>query len=134
MSQPYIGEIQMFGGNFAPRGWAQTDGQILPIAGNETLFNLIGTTYGGDGINTFALPDLRSRMPVHQGQGAGLSNRVIGEFGGVELVTLRPTPLPSAPAAPVPASVGFRPRIPTVSPFCVVNFIIALQGIFPSRT
>lgn len=78
----------MFGGNFAPAGWAFCDGQKLPISENETLFQLIGTTYGGDGQETFNLPDLRGRIPVHQGQGPGLSSRTVGEMGGVESVTL----------------------------------------------
>jgi microcystin-dependent protein len=133
MAQPYIGEIQMFGGDFAPVSWAQTNGQLLAISQNDLLFNLIGTTYGGDAVNTFALPDLRSRMPMHQGQGAGLSSRVVGDQGGVESVTLRMVPIPSSPAAPVSASAGFRPQLASISPFCVVNFIIALQGIFPTQ-
>ena len=72
MAQPYVGEIRMFAGNFAPAGWMFCDGQLLPISENETLFNLIGTTYGGDGQQTFALPDLRGRVPVHQGNGTTL--------------------------------------------------------------
>jgi microcystin-dependent protein len=78
----------MFGGNFAPAGWAFCEGQLLPISENDALFNLIGTTYGGDGQSTFGLPNLSGRVPVHQGQGPGLSNRTIGELGGVESVTL----------------------------------------------
>lgn len=88
MAQPFIGEIRMFGGNFAPAGWAFCEGQLLPISENDALFNLIGTTYGGDGQSTFGLPNLSGRVPVHQGQGPGLSNRTIGELGGVESVTL----------------------------------------------
>ena len=89
MSDPYIGEIRMFGGSFAPAGWAMCDGQLIPISQNDALFNLIGTTYGGDGQNTFALPDLRGRAPMHQGQGPGISqNYVIGQNGGVEQVTV----------------------------------------------
>jgi microcystin-dependent protein len=88
MSNPYIGEIRMFAGNFAPLDWALCNGQLLAISQNEALFNLIGTTYGGDGQNTFGLPDLRGRLPVHQGQGPGLSNYVIGEITGTENVTL----------------------------------------------
>lgn len=95
MSQPYVGQILMFGGNFAPVGWAMCAGQLVPISENETLFNLIGTTYGGDGQNTFALPDLRGRVPVHMGQGGGLSNYVIGEQTGVENVTLTTQQIPS---------------------------------------
>src|SRR5215468_11035906 len=83
MAQPYVGEIRMFAGNFAPAGWMFCEGQLLPISENETLFQLIGTTYGGDGESTFALPDLRGRVPLHQGNGFTL-----GEQGGVETVTL----------------------------------------------
>ena len=83
MAQPYVGEIRMFAGNFAPDGWLFCEGQLLPISENETLFNLIGTTYGGDGQQTFALPDLRGRVPVHQGNGTTLS-----EAGGTETTTL----------------------------------------------
>src|SRR5215469_12301812 len=83
MGQPYVGEIRMFGGNFAPAGWMFCDGQLLPISEFETLFNLIGTTYGGDGQSTFALPDLRGRVPLHFGNGFTLA-----ETGGVETVTL----------------------------------------------
>lgn len=95
MSSPYIGEIRMFGGNFAPSGWALCNGQLLAISQNTALFNLIGTTYGGDGVETFALPDLRSRVPIHQGQGAGLSSYVIGESVGQEQVALTPDTLPA---------------------------------------
>ena len=83
MAQPYVGEIRMFAGNFAPAGWMFCSGQLLPISEYETLFNLIGTTYGGDGQSTFALPDLRGRVPIHQGSGFTLA-----EIGGVETVTL----------------------------------------------
>ena len=85
----------MFGGNFAPAGWAFCQGQLLPISENETLFNLIGTTYGGDGQETFALPDLQGRLPMHQGQGPGISqNYIIGEKAGVESVTLTTQQIP----------------------------------------
>lgn len=87
-TEPYIGTIMLFAGNFAPLGWAQCDGQLLPISQYEALFSLIGTTYGGDGQTTFALPDLRSRVPLHQGTGPGLSSYVMGEYGGAESVTL----------------------------------------------
>ena len=93
MSNPFVGEIRLFAGNFAPQGWAFCDGQLLSIATNEVLFNLIGTTYGGDGQNTYALPDLRGRVPVHQGNGQGLQS-IIGQLGGVETVTLTPSQLP----------------------------------------
>jgi microcystin-dependent protein len=96
MSSPYVGEIRMFGSTFAPVGWALCQGQLIPISQNDTLFNLIGTTYGGDGQNTFALPDLAGRAPVHQGQGPGISQQyIIGEQGGVEQVTLTTNQMPS---------------------------------------
>jgi len=90
MAQPYVGEIRMFAGNFAPAGWMFCEGQLLPISENETLFNLIGTTYGGDGQSTFALPDLQGRIPIHQGSGYTLA-----ETGGVEEVTLTVNQIPS---------------------------------------
>jgi len=170
MGTSFIGEIKMFGGNFAPRGWAFCSGQLLPISQYDTLFALIGTTYGGDGVNTFALPDLRGRLPLHQGTGAGLSNRVIGESAGVENVTLTTNQIPSHPhtaqgqsatgnqpspagnvwaasslnqysssaanvtmnAASIGNSGGSQPHN-NIMPFLCVNFIIALEGIFPSR-
>lgn len=95
MSTSYIGEIRMFGGNFAPMGWMLCQGQLLPIAEYDTLFMLIGTTYGGDGMNTFALPDLRGRIPIHQGSGPGLTPRTLGQMGGTESVTLNTTQMPS---------------------------------------
>lgn len=90
MAQPYVGEIRMFAGNFAPAGWQFCEGQLLPISENETLFNLIGTTYGGDGQSTFALPDLRGRLPVHQGNGF-----VLAETGGAEEITLTVNQIPA---------------------------------------
>lgn len=93
MAQPFVGEIRMFAGNFAPAGWMFCDGQLLPIADNDTLFALIGTTYGGDGQTTFALPDLRGRIPVHQGTLAG-TTFTIGESAGVETVTLTTQQIP----------------------------------------
>src|SRR6476469_6510027 len=90
MGQPYVGEIRMFAGNFAPAGWMFCEGQLLPISENETLFNLIGTTYGGDGQSTFALPDLRGRVPLHFGNGFTLA-----ETGGVETVTLTVSQIPA---------------------------------------
>lgn len=90
MAQPYVGEIRMFAGNFAPAGWMFCEGQLLPISENETLFQLIGTTYGGDGQETFALPDLRGRLPIHQGNGFTLA-----DTGGTEQVTLTPSQMPS---------------------------------------
>src|ERR1700742_432868 len=94
MSNPYIGEIRMFGGSFAPVGWALCHGQLMPISENDTLFNLIGTTYGGDGQETFGIPDLQGRLPVHQGTGTGLSTKTIGEKAGVESVTLTTQQIP----------------------------------------
>src|SRR5687768_1700220 len=95
MAQPYVGEIRMFAGNFAPAGWMFCSGQLLPISENETLFQLIGTTYGGDGQETFALPNLQSRVPIHQGQGPGLGSYVLAETGGVESVTLTINQIPA---------------------------------------
>ena len=95
MSEAFIGEIRMFGGNFAPVDWAFCDGSVLPISQYEPLFALIGTTYGGDGQTTFALPDLRGRLPVHQGSGPGLSTYVLGQMAGSETVTLTSQQLPA---------------------------------------
>ena len=94
MSQPFIGEIRMFGFGRTPNSWQACDGSLLSIAQYETLFTLIGTTYGGDGLTTFAAPDLRGRLPIHQGQGPGLSNHVIGQVAGSETVTLIQTQMP----------------------------------------
>jgi microcystin-dependent protein len=95
MGSPYVGEIRMFAGNFAPVGWAFCDGQFMAISENTTLFQLIGTTYGGDGQTTFALPDLRSRVPVHAGQGPGISNNyILAQNGGLETVTLTVQQIP----------------------------------------
>jgi len=94
MSTPYLGEIRMAGFNFAPLGWALCNGQLLSIAQNAALFNLLGTTYGGDGQSTFALPDLQGRIPINQGQGPGLSNYVIGQADGSETVALTAGQLP----------------------------------------
>lgn len=90
MAQPYVGEIRMFAGNFAPAGWMFCEGQLLPISENETLFQLIGTTYGGDGQSTFALPDLRGRLPIHQGNGF-----ILAETGGAEEITLTVSQMPA---------------------------------------
>jgi microcystin-dependent protein len=165
MSEPYIGEIKMFAGNFAPRGWALCDGQLLPIAQNEALFSILGTTYGGDGRTTFGLPDLRGRAPVHAGSGPGLTPRNLGQKFGAEQTTLTVPQLPphahglsarlpaECPAAPAPEAVvayspldgavatdftttpaGGAQPVPTQSPATVVNFIIAIQGIYPTRS
>lgn len=180
MSEPFIGEIKMFGGNFAPRGYALCDGQLLPIAQNTALFSLLGTTYGGDGRTTFGLPDLRGRAPMHPGSGPGLSFRRLGDKGGSENVSLTTAQLPSHnhtatgtikakngqpdesnPGGGVPSTLsggtegyaetdntsmlaggvdvtvnnngGNQPHN-NMQPFQCVNFIIALQGIFPSRS
>ena len=94
MSQPFVGEIRMFGGNFAPAGWSLCEGQLLPISENEVLFQLIGTTYGGDGQSTFCLPDLRGRIPIHQGQGPGISNMILAQQFGSETTTLTVNQIP----------------------------------------
>jgi microcystin-dependent protein len=95
MSEPFVGEIRMFAGNFAPRGWAFCDGQLLAVSQNDALFSLLGTIYGGDGRTTFGLPDLRGRIPIHAGHGPGLSERRLGAKGGAEKVTLTVNQLPS---------------------------------------
>ena len=100
MAQPYVGEIRMFAGNFAPAGWMFCDGSLLPISENETLFQLIGTTYGGDGQSTFALPDLRGRIPIHQGNGT-----ILAETGGAEEIALTVNQIP-AHSHPLLASGG----------------------------
>ena len=101
MSSPYVGEIRMVGFNFAPAGWAPCDGRLMSIVENEVLFQLIGTTYGGDGQTTFALPDLRSRVPMHQGSG-----HVIGEMSGAEQVTLTVNQIPAHSHVPQASSAG----------------------------
>ena len=173
--EPFIGQIMMFGGNFAPRGWALCDGQLLPIANYTALFSILGTTYGGDGKTTFALPDLRGRTPMHAGHGPGLSPRSLGSKGGSETNTLTVNQLPShshalhaqtangsmpspsnntlgaygtavppqgiysetAPDTQMnPASIGQTgggQSVNNVQPFGCINFVIALEGIFPSR-
>lgn len=95
MADPFVGEIRMFAGNFAPRGWAFCDGQLLAVSQNDALFSLFGTIYGGDGRTTFGLPDLRGRIPVHQGTGPGLSPRPLGQKTGTEKVTLTLNQFPS---------------------------------------
>ena len=100
MAQPYVGEIRMFAGNFAPAGWMFCEGQLLPISEYETLFNLIGTTYGGDGQSTFALPDLRGRLPLHQGNGF-----ILAETGGAEEITLTTQQIPLHSHAALGAAV-----------------------------
>lgn len=117
MSQPYVGEIRMFAGNFAPDGWMLCQGQVLEIVDYGTLFSLIGTTYGGDGQQTFALPDLRGRVPVASGTAAGLSPYVIGQVGGQETVTLQVAQIPAHSHAyhadAATASAAYTPAHPT---------------------
>lgn len=129
-AQPYIGEIRLFAGNFAPVGWAFCDGALLPISENDALFNLIGTTYGGDGQSTFALPDFRGRVPIGAGQGAGLSNRIIGETGGQETITLSTANMPShSHLSQIVVNNGnATTSIPTASSS------IATSGVFSGRT
>ena len=170
--ETFIGQIILVGFNFAPRGFATCDGQLLSIAQNTALFSLLGTTYGGNGQTTFGLPDLRGRVPMHQGQGPGLSSRVLGEVSGSETTTLLATNLPThthslnaysetgnvgSPAGALLANSGsFDTEYRTsgtvvqmgggaignaggsqpfnnMQPFLAINFVIALEGIFPSR-
>ena len=129
MSQPFVGEIRMFGGNFAPLGWAFCNGQLMPISENDALFNLIGTTYGGDGQSTFALPDLQGRLPIHQGQGPNISqNYMIGEKAGVESVTLTTQQIPqhnhamitsTAAATSASANGNILATSPTISSYVI---------------
>lgn len=174
MAEPFIGQITLFAGNFAPRGWAFCDGQLLAISSNSALFSILGTTYGGDGRTTFALPDLRGRAPIHAGRGPGLSDRRLGQAGGSETVTLTAAQMPShthtarcnsaagnsnepvnnvwskdagtasatyqsATAdsnmnAAAIGNTGGSQSHDNMQPFQVLNYIIALQGIFPSRS
>ena len=166
--EPIIGQIMLVGFNFVPGGWASCNGQLLSIAQNQALFSLLGTQYGGNGHTTFALPDLRGRVPVHQGQGPGLSNYFQGQAGGTETVTLTTNNLPphahpligateqstDRPSGNVAPAVGGAYGRPSVNagmtsmtgaagngqpvenrpPFLVMNYVIALEGIFPSRS
>ena len=174
---PFLGQILMFGGNFAPRGWALCDGQLLAISGNSALFSILGTTYGGDGRTTFGLPDLRGRVPIHEGTGPGLANKRLGAKGGSETNTLNSNQLPShthtaavncvngagnantaagnvwssdagnqsatynssaangtmQDGAVTLENAGGGQSVNNMQPYQVINYIIALQGIFPSR-
>jgi microcystin-dependent protein len=112
MSQPFVGEIRMFGFNFAPSGWHACDGSLLAISQNEALFALLGTTYGGDGVNTFGLPDFRGRIPIHQGQGPGLSPYVIGQASGSENVTVTVNQMPQHSHVLSAATAGTRTTVP----------------------
>jgi microcystin-dependent protein len=109
MSNPFVAEIRIFAGNFAPAGWATCDGQLLPISQNTALFSLLGTVYGGDGRSTFALPNLQGSAPMQQGQGPGLSLRSQGEIGGEQNVTLLPTEMPAHNHTAVAASGTGQP-------------------------
>lgn len=135
MSQPYVGEIRMFGGTFAPVGWALCDGQLLPIAENEVLFQLIGTTYGGDGESTFALPNLQSRIPMHMGTNSAGLNRSIGLMEGVEEVTLTVQQIPLHHHVVGCRSEGGNSRLPTnaVPAIQTGNQAATYEAEFPSE-
>jgi microcystin-dependent protein len=132
MSSPYVGEIRMFGGNFAPAGWAFCAGQLMPISENDTLFNLIGTTYGGDGQETFGLPDLQGRIPLHAGQGPGISqNYQLGEKAGVETVTLTTQQIPIHTHALIGSSdIGIDPS-PSNDILASSSILVPYVGIQP---
>lgn len=173
MSEPFIAEIRIFAGNFAPRSWAFCNGQLLPVAQNTALFSLIGTTYGGDGRTTTALPNLKGRAPMHPGSGPGLTSRRLGEKLGSETVTLSEAQMPSHTHALDVSARGANDNDPTANarlgmtsggflygagsnlaemgnnalasqggsqthnnlqPFIAMNFIIALAGLYPSRS
>lgn len=174
MSEPFIAEIRIFAGNFAPRGWAFCDGQLLPISQNTALFSLIGTTYGGDGRSTTALPDLQGRAPMHAGRGPGLTDRRLGQKGGTTTVTLLEAQMPGhnhsllaanaragvgspngnalnrsigetvyqSPVTSTPANMasqmignqGGSQSHDNMQPYLALNFIIALVGLYPSRS
>lgn len=121
MAQPYVGEIRMFAGNFAPAGWMFCEGQLLPISENETLFQLIGTTYGGDGESTFALPDLRGRLPLHQGNGF-----ILAETGGAEEITLTVQQIP----AHSHALLGSTANAANTSPTAMVGARNTVAAVF----
>lgn len=136
-TDPFLGEITMFAGNFAPRGWAFCDGQLLAIAQNDALFSILGTIYGGDGRTTFALPDLRGRTPIHAGSGSGLTQRTLGSKGGAETTTRSAASSVAGPGrtgnvnAAVVSGTGVENNMP---PYQTVNYIIALQGVYPPRS
>jgi len=130
MTEPFVAEIKLFTGNFAPRGWALTNGQLIAISQNTALFSLVGTFYGGNGTSNFALPNFQSRMPVHQGQGPGLSPYVIGQQAGAESLSFSSLSIPSAPSPTVSASVSFRPQVQKVSQLeHAVSLVSASRGL-----
>jgi microcystin-dependent protein len=133
MAEPFLAEIRIVSWNFAAKGWALANGQTLPINQNTALFSILGLTYGGNGTTNFLLPNLQGRIPMHAGQGSGLTARTLGSYGGIESVTQQTVQIPQSPTSPVTAHIGNQPHLATESPFLVLNFIIALQGIFPSR-
>ena len=126
-SNPLIGQLDVFAGNFAPRGWAFCNGQLLPISQHQALFALIGTTYGGDGRTTFALPDLRGRVVIGPGQGPGLTQRSLSEKGGAEIGS-------KSGSGPFLTGGSSTKGVPNEQPYLVLNYIICLEGIFPSRS
>jgi microcystin-dependent protein len=137
MSEPFIGEIRIVPFDYAPHGWALCNGQTLKIMENQALFSLLGNNFGGDGRTTFALPDLRGRVAIHSGQGTGLSVYTLGRPGGAETVVPNPKGAMAVPVAngTVPSTSaipGLQP-ISVVQPYLALNFIIALEGIYPAR-
>ena len=174
MSEPFLAEVKIVGFNFPPRGWAQCDGQVLPINQNQSLYSLLGTTYGGDGRTSFALPDLRGRVPIHEGQAPGQpTNHTLGSKGGEDAHVLTTQEIPAHTHLPLQAtnndgsaqapggnvlarsvSLAYEAAAPAVGPdiqpgsvsvvgsgqghenempYLTLNFVIALQGLFPSR-
>lgn len=172
MSEPFVAEIRIFAGNFAPRGWAFCNGQLLPISQNTALFSLIGTTYGGDGRTTTALPDLQGRAPMHPGRGPGLTSRRLGEKSGAETATLSAAQMPNHKHLAKASSDLSKEQKPggniwsktqdqdayrstssytnlssqsieqigggqahnNMQPYLAINYIIALTGLYPSRS
>jgi len=131
MSSPYIGEIRMFGGNFAPAGWAMCQGQLMPISQNDTLFNLIGTTYGGDGQETFGIPDVQGRLPIHMGTNPQTGTTFqIGEMAGVESVTLTTNQIPIHNHALVASTGSGTTGVPTGN-VLASNLQVSLYSQFP---
>ncbi|MBV9070852.1 MAG: phage tail protein [Acidobacteria bacterium] len=131
MSSPYVGEIRMFGGSFAPAGWAMCAGQLMPISQNDTLFNLIGTTYGGDGQETFGLPDVQGRLPIHMGTNPQTGTTYqIGEMAGVEQVTLTTQQIPQHNHALVASTSGGTTGVPTGN-VLASNLQVSLYSQFP---